>query len=806
MSTVYEKMKAICDNIRLRTGGTELLTLDDIAQAILTIGGNVDIKEWVHKAIGTTFPPTQLPAETGISGSDIDIMNSTSDDVYSYIDAIANNYPNYATKESLGKDTSNNYDMVRYTLANRQHFAWQKENYPKMYAWKSDSEGEVVPNFTNIKDQCIYKYNQRYSLSSAKWTTLASSYNITSLLVPVPAGKTNVTIRLKGVTPHTSYTAVYGGASAEVFTASVTEGNEFSDANYPSDNGIYTIPCTKDVDMTYISFNLQGTTEDDFTDIIVTVDEPIEYVIVGGETIYSTSVSPRIGDCMYLNGNTNEKYGAKEENVTIPAKAVIIRGYRYSHSGQSWSALSTCASLVFPIEFFYEGEGINKPVIQLGNAQFHGSYTGVYIGDTNTKFARTGGYTNKSDDAKSCTLNSSGTVDIGKKYIIMFLKRDNSETFTNTTVTIDGVSLDVIVTDNTADSSLATHSTTQESSGEIVEYKITDVSATNRSRTINNIEFMRYEDGDVEPTVIYTDVGDSRNSNATITQNGVTYNRYPLGDLLFNQVKPTPIFIYANEHGVELAGLDSTSDRYQKFETKMCSLIASRFIRDLCIGANLGNAFYKYIRENCMLIVIPVANPFGFNMNVTGITNTQRNGYLNVNNCNINRNYDCPGWDVMNPSGTLKEFGAYVGSENETQYIMNTMVESKSVVAMSLHGLGGWEGLVAHQGQSPDGSDYNRDKLELVNKFLQNNYGYTLRYYDIEENGTPKVAVNTPDITSKSPSFITQCGAYGGIVEFSPDDVKTSGWKQEMKSNVIENAYAQMLNLMAMWLSDYLEN
>lgn len=38
MSTVYEKMKKICDNIRLRTGSTELLTLDDIADAILKIG------------------------------------------------------------------------------------------------------------------------------------------------------------------------------------------------------------------------------------------------------------------------------------------------------------------------------------------------------------------------------------------------------------------------------------------------------------------------------------------------------------------------------------------------------------------------------------------------------------------------------------------------------------------------------------------------------------------------------------------------------------------------------------------------
>lgn len=143
--------------------------------------------------------------------------------------------------------------------------------------------------------------------------------------------------------------------------------------------------------------------------------------------------------------------------------------------------------------------------------------------------------------------------------------------------------------------------------------------------------------------------------------------------------------------------------------------------------------------------------------------------------------------------------GSYAGSENETQYIMNTMVESGAAVAMSLHGLGSWEGYCAHQGQQPDGTDYNQTKLAKVVNFLKNNYGYTLRYYDSQP------CQNLPATTSKSPSYITQSGAYGGIVEFSPDDVKTSGWKQEMKSNVIENAYAQMLNLMAMWLSDYLE-
>ena len=628
--TVYAKMKTIGDNIRLRTGGTELLNLDEIAEAILTIGGNVDMAEWVHNAIGATFPPAQLPAETAISGSDIDILSATADDVYSYIDAVANSYPDYAVKETLGKEASGRYDMVRYMLANREYYAWQKQNYPKMYAWEDTSGGEVVPNFTNVKGSCYYNYGYRYSLSGGGYKTLSGT---TTVVVPVPSGSTSVVIRFKGVTPNTSYTGVYGGTSTTTLTEECTpqEYKNGVEVPAPSSDGVYTFTCPKSSTTTHISFHMKGSSASDFANTIITVNEPIEYVTVGGGSVYSTSVSPRIGDTMYST---------------------------------------------------------------------------PYVG------------------------TAKGTVSA--------------------------------------------------------------VNATNRSRTVGGAVYVRQESGDIEPTVIYTNKGDSRNSGATITQDGATYNRYPLGDLGTDRAKLIPIFIYANEHGIAVNPTPTGSH-----ETKMPALIAARFIRDLCSGANAGNAFYKYIRENCMVIVIPVANPFGFNINVSGVTNTYKDGYYNYNNCNINRNYDTPGWDVMSDDATLK--GGYAGSQNETQYIMNTMVESGAAVAMSLHGLGSWEGYCAHQGQQPDGTDYNQTKLAKVVSFLKNNYGYTLRYYD------SKPCQNLPATTSKSPSYITQSGAYGGIVEFSPDDVKTSGWKQEMKSNVIENAYAQMLNLMAMWLSDYLE-
>jgi hypothetical protein len=65
---------------------------------------------------------------------------------------------------------------------------------------------------------------------------------------------------------------------------------------------------------------------------------------------------------------------------------------------------------------------------------------------------------------------------------------------------------------------------------------------------------------------------------------------------------------------------------------------------------------------------------------------------------------------------------------------------------------------------------------------------------------------NLPSVASKSPSYITQCGAYGGIVELQADDVNNSTYLTELKSNVVENAYAQVLNLLAKWLYDYLES
>jgi len=612
--------------------------------------GSTDGASVVHNAVGTTFPPSQRPADAAFDGYDIDIYNSTADDIHAYIDAVVNGKET-VTKEILGKDASGNYDIARYIFATRDHLAWVRENYPRMYAWKNGS-----------------------------------------------------TLR------------------------------------------------------------------------------------------YTESVSPRIGDTAYSVPYIGGTGGTTTETVTVPAQAALVEGYRWSGSGIKFSELNSASVLIIPMK------GKTQQTLTLKNMTVHGSYNTVYGGNPTP--------TNETTYGTAGTNSTSVSVAKAVDCVWVAVNRTGtSGEYNNAKVVIDGNEIDVVISSTTN----YTNDVKQESTTEVeVEGEagdpITAVSATNRSRTIDGVAYVRSEADDVEPTVIYTDADDERNSNASITQSGVTYNRYPLGDLGANRQKLIPVFVYANEHGVELAGLDATSDRYQKYETKMCALISARFLRDLAGEKQRENPLYKFIRENCMIIVIPVANPFGYNMPVTNVTNSSKNGYYNCNNVNINRNYDTPGWQVMLDNGEYSvAMGAHPGSENETQYIMNTMVESGAVVAMSLHGLGGYEGYCAHQGQSPDGSDYNRNKLEKVNTFLDSYWGYKLRYYDLNSDGTPAVAVNTPDITSKSPSYITQCGAYGGIVEMSPDDVKTSGWAQEMKANVIENAYAQMLNLMAMWLSDYLE-
>lgn len=540
----------------------------------------------------------------------------------------------------------------------------------------------------------------------------------------------------------------------------------------------------------------------------------------GDKVIYSKSVSPRIGDLMYNQGYIGETYGGGQAITTeIPPKAVILRGYRYSHSGGAFQASTNNeAACIVPLFAM----GVTKSfTIQLTNAG-KGARLLHYAGSINTAFPMELGSIGAQSDT---TIEYTHTTDFNENYnyMVFFLTWTGDDAIRddwalrNAGITINGVQLDIVnvkptsVEEATSYAKQAAPSTTTTTTVPSEGYPVTAVSATNRTRTINGLEFVRYAEGDAEPTLLYTeavntkpvvygftyDANWERQANiseygdGTMVSGGITYIRYPYGDLKKDKSTPIHVTIIANEHGGDT-------------EPAIPAVVSARLIRDLCQGRYADNPVMAFLRDNVQLTIIPVVNPHGLNRFVAG----EFNGYFNANGVNINRNYDTVGWDTtkaLNAAiNTTNSCGEYAGSENECQYVMNTIVDSKSVVAMSVHTI---SCLVDdhercnYQGQNPNGG-YTEDKIEDMRIDMKSSYNLNFLPYDPLEC--------PPDTTSKSPSFITQCGAYGGIVEFqchdplaTEEEIATD--ESMFTSVVMEQNYSLLLKFIAMWLSDYLE-
>jgi hypothetical protein len=209
------------------------------------------------------------------------------------------------------------------------------------------------------------------------------------------------------------------------------------------------------------------------------------------------------------------------------------------------------------------------------------------------------------------------------------------------------------------------------------------------TRTVNGLVFTRNGAGDIEPTIVYTKPMSFAENSGYIWDSGfnfyksiktftreyiidsadVTYYRYPFEDKKLDKSRPLSVFVLANEHG-------------NNGDSLMPSVTVMRMAKDLC--QNTENHFLKWMKENVILTLIPVGNPWGYNRNPA----TNEKGYYNANGVNINRNYDTPGWAGSDHNyGDATTFGAYAGSENENQYIMNTIQQCKADVGMSFHGI-----------------------------------------------------------------------------------------------------------------------
>jgi hypothetical protein len=251
--------------------------------------------------------------------------------------------------------------------------------------------------------------------------------------------------------------------------------------------------------------------------------------------------------------------------------------------------------------------------------------------------------------------------------------------------------------------------------------------------------------------------------------NGVSYTRYPIGDRNRTMERSTVVTIGANEHGF-------TPDPREP------AIICARLTKDLCECKNADNPFLNHLKNEVMLVIVPVINPYGFNLGTAA-------GYYNKNGVNINRNYDCPGWGNLTDAGPQ---GTYGGSEVETQYFMNTISEPKSAVAVSVHALGysaeGGNTLTHYQGNG-----FNAEKIGKIAEIMAANYNLQFTDY-----GT------TPPDTNqggKSPAYITYAGAVGGLIEMQAEGAST----QRNTAYILEADYTLLLQCVNMWLSDFEE-
>ncbi len=253
-------------------------------------------------------------------------------------------------------------------------------------------------------------------------------------------------------------------------------------------------------------------------------------------------------------------------------------------------------------------------------------------------------------------------------------------------------------------------------------------------------------------------------SGDTMTDtNGVTYTRVPIYDINEKDYTPT-LYIHANEHG-------PVSD------PRICAIVLCRMIKDLANGYNLDNKLLKFFRTRCKLVIIPVLNPYGFDIGGDY-------GRYNYNVVNINRNYDTPGWAAIADS----DKGQYGGSENETQYAMNTFMESHADVGLSIHclGISSANNFKCHYESLS--RDLNNNLITVMREQMLNGYNLKLSPYTLKPW----------DEGAESSSYISHF-CPGGLMEMNAvyGDYQLG---DAYDKKIVEADYTLLLNLLYMWL------
>lgn len=344
---------------------------------------------------------------------------------------------------------------------------------------------------------------------------------------------------------------------------------------------------------------------------------------------------------------------------------------------------------------------------------------------------------------------------------------------------------------------------------------VSAVSNANQSRTIGGVVYTRDKSKDIEPALVYTNVTYSPyfSSNyagykstgvydgskaqistiASITNgvltdaSGATYTRYPLGDKNSKFEEIPAIVIGGNEHGT---GGDPATP----------AMVAARMVKDLCECKNADNPLLNLLKNEYMMVFCPVVNPWGLhkdNQNIEG-----KNTYCNFNVVNIDRNFDTPGWHVdKNAVGGCGEYG---GSENETQYFMNTLIASKCKLAMCNHSYG--HGIDSTTGEAVSGGICSymlgRDKPKYTNDLLKIAEVMAANY-NLVFNKNSDTA--TPENAAKTRSYIEWIGADCVALEMNSregfiTDPNNEAQGKQFTARVMEAAYTQLLQVLYMMI------
>lgn len=644
------------------------------------------------------------------------------------------------------------------------------------------TEGDKVPNFTNLMDDpnAYIKDGYRYSHSSAAFKAQASDC---AIVVPIPPTAGAFTIRAKETT-HTGCAyagSVYFGENNQTFAGS----NNASNFNYSDDgNGTVTYNQTSySGGFKYYVFHVASGVDAD--KLVVTLNEEITYTTTEGTVEYRWANTGRA----FVPADYEDRIVANEKNIsTLQAETKNLEDRL---DGLSINAGGSTENIVFSIPAF-------APVPQKAPTADGGGIMDVRAIRTNTYYEYMDGLvakhpnylykqymgkdmTNTYDHYRYIACRSYYHAWVLENYPKMYGWKNGST-----------VVYSVSVSPRVGDAMYSTpYIGTVHGTVSVVNCTFDPVKAS--TRTVGGVELERYAAADVQPTVVYTTVkreyegctvyNSAFVSSTTVSSiadgvmtcaDGKTYTRYPFEDRRNDKSRPLSVFILSNEH----AGCNWG-------DSSIVSIIVAQFLTDLCENKHIP--FLRWLKDNCMLTVIPVGNPWGY-------SEDSINGYNNGNGVNINRNYDTPGW-CLGEYDLGGGHGEYAGSESETQHIMNTIHLCNADVGISMHGVGSHDEKPTQDGYiQMQGNGFNSSIRRPIDEIMTTSYNLGL------EGDT--TVVNDPYHAGKSPSYIQWAGAVGGLTETVPWNALTGEYFDSVS---MEAGYTEMLLFLQCWIKEALQ-